>query len=75
MVLDQRPRIVEQHFLGHAAKAAERAFHTREPMLLPLAPKGSDVQAARIAQRGHEEENLLLWMPLGLQGISDLLDM
>jgi hypothetical protein len=31
MVIDQRPRIVEQHLLRHPAKAPQRALHAVEP--------------------------------------------
>jgi hypothetical protein len=36
MVLDQRPRIVEQHLVRHSAKAPERALDAVEPGRLHL---------------------------------------
>ena len=55
MVLDQRPRIVEQHLLRHPAKAPERAFHAIEPGRLPLVPKGPYKRPPRIAQCRHKQ--------------------
>ena len=54
---DQRPGIVEQHFRRHAAERREGALHPREPVLLPLAEKGPDVDAARVAERRDEERH------------------
>ena len=50
MVLDQRPRIVEQHLLRHPAKALERALHAVEPGRLPLVPEGLHKRPSRIAK-------------------------
>jgi hypothetical protein len=50
MVVDQRPRIVEQHLLRHPAKAPERALHAVEPGRLPLVAKGPDKRPPRIAE-------------------------
>jgi transposase len=55
MMVDQRPRIVQQHFLRHPTKAPERAFHAVEPGRLPLVPKGSYKRPPRIAQCRHEQ--------------------
>ena len=55
MMIDQCPRIVEQHLLRHPAKALERALHAVEPGRLPLVPEGPDKRPSRVAQRRHKQ--------------------
>ena len=55
MVIDQRPRIVEQDLLRHPAKALERALHAVEPGRLPLVPEGPDKRPSRVAQGRHKQ--------------------
>src|SRR6266853_6905232 len=55
VVVDQRPRIVEQHLLRHPAKPAERAFHAVEPGRLPLMPERPHKWPPRIAQCRYEQ--------------------
>ena len=42
----QRPGVIEQHLLGHAAEVAERGLDTVEPGRLPLVPEPSPWGAA-----------------------------
>ncbi len=59
MAQDQRPGIVEQNLLGHAAERREGALHPLEPVLLPFADEGPDMDPARVAERRHEERHQL----------------
>ncbi len=56
-VQDQGAGVVEQHFARHAPEDPERALQAGKPIFLPLVAKRSHVQAARVAQDGHEQEH------------------
>jgi hypothetical protein len=55
MIIDQCPRIVEQHLLRHPAKALERALHAVEPGRLPLVPEGPNKWPPRVAQGRYKQ--------------------
>lgn len=55
MVIDQRPRVVEQHLLRHPAKAPEGALNAVQPGRLPLVPVGLHIGPPRVAQRRYEQ--------------------
>jgi len=57
VVQDQRPRVVEQHLLGHPAETPERLLHAGEPVLLALTLEGPHAQPPRVAQRRHEQRD------------------
>ena len=61
MPVDERPGVVEQHLLRHAAELRKRAFQPIEPAFLALVQEGADVEAARVAERGHEQKHLKLY--------------
>lgn len=51
MVLHQRPRVVEQHLLRHAAEVIKGAFDSVKPGRLALVPKRPDITPPRIPER------------------------
>lgn len=57
MVQDQGAGIVEQHLARHAAERLEGALQSGKPVLLPLVAEGAHVQAARVAERRHEQRH------------------
>jgi hypothetical protein len=51
MLLNQRPRVVEQHLLRHPAKMAKRCLNAVHPRRLPLMAKRLRVEPPRVSQR------------------------
>jgi len=58
VVEDQRPRVVEQHFLRHTPVRPKRALHPVEPAILLFMAVCAHVQSTRMAKRGDEKEHL-----------------
>jgi hypothetical protein len=50
MMIDQRPRIIEDHLLRDPAEVPERALRAVQPGRLPLMPEGPDKRPPQIAQ-------------------------
>lgn len=55
VMVDQRLRIVEQHFRWNPAEAKESSFHPLEPVRLALPKRGTDMQPTRVTQRCHKQ--------------------
>jgi len=55
VVQHQRPGVVEQDLLRHAAERPECALQPLEPAGLALVPKRAHVQATRVAERSDEQ--------------------
>lgn len=55
VVVDQRPRVVQQHFLRQPGEVRERPLHPIEPRRLAVVPERLHVAAPRVAQRRHEQ--------------------
>ncbi len=55
MLVDQRPRVVDERLLRNAAEVRERSFEAVEPRRLPFVPERLHEDPPRIAERRHEQ--------------------